>query len=177
MIIKKDLEKHWWFRVLKVVYIFLMGFLVIVVITLAINERPFLDKSSSTYQIKCLNNRSLMGNINGKDLYYLNNKLAFISDKETQLSRFLCMNSEIKQYDINTINILFTKASIKQTIPSMDNFEILIKTPVYNKNWLASGLYLFGGIIAIILIGLFLKMIFLYIITGDNLLDDFFDED
>lgn len=165
MIAKESLKNHWWFRTLKVIYIFLIGTSLVGMVAIAISERPILDEYSSTYQIRCDKDGILRGNIKGSDLYHFGNNPSFIDDNGTQVARFFCTNPDL---DRDQTNSAFAQARIDGTIPTSDNFLILIKKPTYNGSWLFALLYLILGILIVSVIGWIIKIIFMYIVVGEN---------
>lgn len=164
MIAKENLKNHWWFRTLKVIYIFLIGLSFVSVIALAISERPILNEYSSTYQIRCDKDGVLRGNIKGSDLYHFGNNPSFIDNNGTEVTRFFCTNPDLNRDQTNST---FAQAKIDGTIPTSDNFIIVIKNSVYDGSWLSALLYLVIGILGVSIIGWIIRTVFMYILVGE----------
>lgn len=163
---KEDLKNHWWYRLLKVVHILVIIFLLMIVGVGAWTEKPTLNEYSSTYQIKCNVDGVLRGDIKGSDLYHYE-KLSFVSDSGTEISRFVCLDSS-KTLDKEQFKIAYVKARDNGTIPNSDNFEILLKNPSYDGSWGILSLVLILGIVVVFLLSWIAQSIFLYVLIGQK---------
>lgn len=167
-ITKESLKNHWWFRLLKIIYLFAIGLSLVIVTDVGADERPVLNKSASVYQFKCNNEKTYRGNLSGNSLsfgYSNKNKPTFLYDHDVQSVRFICANPSITQ---ENFSLAFEEAKTKGTIPSYNNFEIVIKDPVYNGIWLDVFKFFTQGILWICVIAWVIKIVFMYILIGET---------
>ena len=161
--LKENLKNYWWYRFLIVVHVLVILFLLGVVVAFAWTEKPILNEYASTYQIKCNAGGVLRGDIAGNDLYHYG-RLSFISESDAQMSRFVCLDSA-KTLDKEQFKIVYNQARLDGKLDS-DNFEIILKNPVYVGSWWRFLLILILGTAGVSALAWIAQSIFLYILIG-----------
>ncbi len=163
---RENLKNHWWYRLLKVVHVFIILFLLVIVAIWAWSEKPVLDEYRSTYQIKCDTDGVLRGNIEGSDLYHYGT-LSFKNDSGAELTRFVCLNPS-QSLDKEQFKIAYEQAQTNGTIPKNDNFEIVLKKPAYFGSWMLFSTVLIFGTLSVFLLAWIVQSVFFYILIGQK---------
>ena len=157
---KDNLTNHWWYRLLKVVYILVVFLAFAGVIAGAVSAIPTLSEYSSTYQIKCDIDGLFRGDIKGSDVDYYSDELTFDSDRTAEITRFVCSDPTVVS-GTEDFFVLFEQAQNAGTIPKEKNYEIVIKEPYYYGSWESVAMILGIGIVSIVFFAWLVRFIFL----------------
>jgi hypothetical protein len=157
----ENLQKKWWYRLIKVLYITVFVFTFWVpTVTIFSSYKPYLDTYNSKYQLKCIDG-ALRGNFDGSKVVSYSND--FYDDGIKNMARYACHYISLSGDDL--IAVMHDEGVFK---PYVKNYDIVIKEGVYEGSWsIAIG----GGLVALLGTIFFLSLIraiFFYIAVERN---------
>lgn len=155
----KWLNEHWWYRLIKVMYIIFLTLIIVIPPFVIINEyKPKFDNDSS--YIKCANGKEF---ILSKNNIYLYNDYMWSHDKDKATS--LCFDGSIEYTNYGTgIWKDLTVPKITSTTENSGKYQLI---SIYkNRDWTRTlGFSLVSTVVIIILFEL-IRRIFYYVILG-----------
>lgn len=162
-----ELNHKWWYRLLKVVYVFSFLFSFIIPIILFTNNKPYLNVYDSRYALNCDDGRT-RGDFDTSDLndsFTDFDYFPYNPNKHNELTRMAKMACEYKETGDDLEAIYSNTLSF---VPDIKNYEIVRIKDVYIGSWFSAIGYFLIGVIGILIIFNLIRSIFLYVVLGTN---------
>lgn len=159
----EELNTKWWYRLIKVVYIFSFLFsLTIAVLIVVNNYYPKLDTFLTSYQLQCVDGRT-MGEFYSSDLNYDNSDFATKNyDVRVSLAKIDCSGS----YSSTTDDMVDIYENHKDMIPNDVNYRIIPRVPAYTSTWGKFGLSIILAIAIPSILFALIRTLFFYVLIG-----------
>lgn len=164
-----NLNKKWWHRLIKVIFVLaIFASVSITTILLVVEYKPEVDRYRSTYEVSCLNFDTTFGTVKGSDTnwdYSLKD-----TGGETQAISF-CANQgsyekyksiESKEERITFMNSIFPFNSFDK------NYELIATDEVIEGSWLEMFGYILIAIISYFIFFSLIRYIYFYIVKNEH---------
>ncbi len=166
--IKQESSERWWYRLIKVIFITMILFSLLIPAIIFLESKPVLDRYESRFSLKCADGR-FRGDFDGSDLAYYDLKSFdnsyYNKDKFTNLDRMAKIACHYQETGDELKPIVESESTF---VPTEKNYEIFLRKPSYSNSWVETISYTVLAFLGVILFFSLLRAIFLYIIFGEN---------
>ncbi len=161
----KNLNSKWWYRLVKVIYIFSFLLSLGIPTAVVLNNVPYVDEYSSRYYYKC-DDGSEWGKtaeINGYDLNNAKDDFSIAGEPLKNGAQARCAKTNLtKEELLDAIKLGEIKAG------GQKNYTILVHKEIFYGSWMVAILGGIGALIATIIFFVITRAIFLYVVFNKS---------
>lgn len=165
-----NLNKKWWHRLIKVVFVLVILISVSITTYLVIDYyKPEVDKYESTYKISCLDFENVFGNIEGSNTFWGTSLRSPYSEN----AKYFCSEPGVYEefYELTSDEDRLTLLAESETISNLvadDNYELILSDKVIKGSWLEMFGYLLVALLSYFIFFSLLRYIYFYIVKNEH---------